>query len=413
MSLHTRTYRFAGLLAVVAVAVAACSSSQSSGSGAPGVSAKTIKIGYVSDQTGRAASSNANAIKGFRARIDRQNADGGINGRKIEIVAKDDASDPAQYLTAAKTLVQQEKVFLVSTVSSVTYGGAPYLSQQKVPVVGAPFSGPEWGKYTNMFGVNGSPDPSHPSFTTFGTYFKQAGATKFASIGYGASPASAAGAKSIATSVRKAGIPVAYLNTSVQFGSSFQSEAIAIKNSGADAVFANLDTAAVIQLLTALKQNGVHLKASLFPTGYGQDLLDQPTALQAAQGASFAVLWKPAQVDDAATKQEVADLAKYAHYTGVPGFDYTYGYLTADLTITALRQGGKSLTRASVISGLRKVTSWTGDGLTAGPVSFAPSAFAKADAIQEGGNNCIYVATVQNKAFTVTDKPVCGTKIAG
>ena len=295
----------------------------------------------------------------------------------------------------------------------MTYGGAPYLNQQDVPVIGAPFSGPEWGKYTNMFGVNGSPDPSRPAFTTFGTYFKKAGVTKLASLGYGSSPASSAGAKAIATSVKQAGIAVPYLNVNVQFGSSFQAEAIAIKNSGADGVFANLDTAAVIQLLTALKQNGVHLTASLFPTGYGQDLLDQSTALQAAQGASFAVLWKPAEVDDPATKQEAADLAKYEHYTGVPGFDYTYGYLTADLTISALEAGGKSPTRASVMSGLRAITDWNGDGLTAGPVSFAPSAFATADAIQEGGNNCIYVTKVSGKAFTVTDGPVCGTKIAG
>jgi hypothetical protein len=170
----------------------------------------------------------------------------------------------------------------------------------------------------------------------------------------------------------------------------------------------------VLRLLTALKHVGVHMTASLFPTGYGQDLLNQPQALAAAQGASFILLWKPAELNDAAVRLEESDLKKYAGFTGVPGFDYTYGWLTASLTVTALEAGGKDPTRTSVMDGLRKITDWTGEGMTAGPVSFAPGAFGKQDSIQEGGGNCIYAVTIKGSQFVVTTpKPICGTVIPG
>ena len=61
----------------------------------PGVTAKEIKLGYISPETGAAASISKNGIKGFEARIKAQNAAGGCNGRKITYVTKDDGSGPA------------------------------------------------------------------------------------------------------------------------------------------------------------------------------------------------------------------------------------------------------------------------------------------------------------------------------
>jgi branched-chain amino acid transport system substrate-binding protein len=49
----------------------------------PGVTGSSITVSYIGDQTGALASSSANSLSGFRARIDRQNAEGGIDGRKI------------------------------------------------------------------------------------------------------------------------------------------------------------------------------------------------------------------------------------------------------------------------------------------------------------------------------------------
>src|SRR6202035_5186302 len=58
----------------------------------PGVSAKQIVVGLTTSLTGAEASSFIGGWQGAQARIDEQNAAGGVNGRKIKLVIADDAS---------------------------------------------------------------------------------------------------------------------------------------------------------------------------------------------------------------------------------------------------------------------------------------------------------------------------------
>src|SRR5277367_4866418 len=95
---------------VVTLAVAACGSGGSKAS-APGVTATTVTIGSHQPLTGVAAPGYdeiAPASKAFFAYI---NANGGINGRKINYIYKDDAYDPTQTVNVVKQLVLQDGVF--------------------------------------------------------------------------------------------------------------------------------------------------------------------------------------------------------------------------------------------------------------------------------------------------------------
>ena len=91
-------------LGIAAVGVFATGASAQSGA-APGVSDKAVKIGFISSETGVAASNFVGADKACKARVDAENAKGGVNGRKIELIAIDDKSGAGNN-TAAKDLVQ-------------------------------------------------------------------------------------------------------------------------------------------------------------------------------------------------------------------------------------------------------------------------------------------------------------------
>jgi hypothetical protein len=52
---------------------------------APGVSAKSVELGYIFSGTGIAGSSFKDAGEACQARIDSQNARDGLNGRKIDV----------------------------------------------------------------------------------------------------------------------------------------------------------------------------------------------------------------------------------------------------------------------------------------------------------------------------------------
>jgi branched-chain amino acid transport system substrate-binding protein len=86
----------------------------------PGVTDKSVTIGFLYDGTGAAASTFKDAAKAFQARIDRANAEGGVNGRRIKTESVDDQTSGAN-LTGAHDLVENRKVFMVVNDSGVAF----------------------------------------------------------------------------------------------------------------------------------------------------------------------------------------------------------------------------------------------------------------------------------------------------
>src|SRR5580658_4927586 len=66
-----------------------------------------ILLGFVTDETGSASSTYTDAFDGAEARIDAQNAIGGVNGHKLVLVEEDDQSTPTGNLTASQILLSK------------------------------------------------------------------------------------------------------------------------------------------------------------------------------------------------------------------------------------------------------------------------------------------------------------------
>ncbi|HEY2564705.1 MAG TPA: ABC transporter substrate-binding protein, partial [Acidimicrobiales bacterium] len=174
------------LSGVIAVAATTVGSTSATAAGSPGVTSTTVKVAILTSLTGPIAPLYANTVKAFEAPIDAQNAQGGVNGRKIVVVPEDDASSVPGALAAAQDAVGNKNVFAVAAVSTATEGPTRYLYEQGVPVVGASYEG-GFGTlpYTNMFGADtGSIDQHYPAFTLPGTFYKQKGATNVAVLGF-------------------------------------------------------------------------------------------------------------------------------------------------------------------------------------------------------------------------------------
>src|SRR3954449_6501492 len=134
----------AGACVAIATALGAVGLATVGGAAVPaadeGVDANAITLGYIYPATGVAASISKNGIKGFEARIARQNAAGGVNGRKIKYEAVDDMSSGAN-LTAAQDLVKNRNVFAVVNNSSFAFLSYRYLQSAGVPMIGGGFDG--------------------------------------------------------------------------------------------------------------------------------------------------------------------------------------------------------------------------------------------------------------------------------
>jgi branched-chain amino acid transport system substrate-binding protein len=136
--------RFASVLAAAAAALAitACGSGGAASGGGSGGS-EPIKLGGWFPLTGPVAASGIPQKEGVTAAFAKINAEGGINGRKVEFIARDNAFDPQQTIQAARQLVGSDKVVAIvgANGTATTAAAFPYvLNQAKVPIVN-PYGG--------------------------------------------------------------------------------------------------------------------------------------------------------------------------------------------------------------------------------------------------------------------------------
>src|SRR5277367_472346 len=100
-----------GAICALAAVVAGCGSSSSSSSSAPGVSATSITFGTHQPLTGPAAPGYSEIAPASQAFFDYLNAQGGIYGRSIHLIIKNDEYNPTKTVSVVHELVLNEKVF--------------------------------------------------------------------------------------------------------------------------------------------------------------------------------------------------------------------------------------------------------------------------------------------------------------
>ena len=371
-----------------------------------------ITIALITSLTGPAATEFASDPSGFLARIDLQNANGGIDGHKLVPLVIDDETSPTAIDTAVEEAISKGAVGIVSA-SALFFLAAKTAQQAGVPVTGTYSDGQEWGQqpYTNMFSSDeGSLNPTLPVNTLEGKLLRMFGGTEAGIYGYSISPSSTREANAVAQSFTHAGGKVAVLNTSLPFGNvNFTTQAIIAKQNHINAIYPTMEASSNFALATALKQAGVGMKAAIFSVGY------DPTALTSSawpdlQGDYFLSLFRPFSIPDAGTRQMAAALQKYEHFSKSQfptPFQYE-SWAGADLMIKGLQMAGGNPTRAKVIRSLRSIKSYTANGLLPNPIDYT-SIFG-----HDPAKTCVWVLKAQQGGFVpVSSQPVCGSDIPG
>jgi len=103
----------------------------------PAAAQNTVKVGVLHSLTGTMAISEVTVKNATMLAIDEINAAGGVNGKKIEPVVEDGASDPAIFAQKAQKLIQEDKVVTV-------FGGWTSASRKAMLPVFQRFHGLLW-----------------------------------------------------------------------------------------------------------------------------------------------------------------------------------------------------------------------------------------------------------------------------
>ncbi|MEU6214814.1 ABC transporter substrate-binding protein [Streptomyces sp. NPDC047023] len=361
-----RPIRTLAAAAAALAIVSACNSASTNGASAGGpdgasgisrgVSADSIKVGGIVSMTSAGGYSKKDTDLGARARYLRANAEGGVHGRRIDYLgAEDDGQDPAKNLAAARKLVQQHKVFAVSPMSSVTFSGADFLEQEKVPTFGwgtlPSFCGPR-----HIYGFNGClvPSPGGTLNQTWPEGIAQVlGGASGRSVAIIANDSDAGkfGIRTFQQGFASAGFRVAYAKASVPATavpsdwSAYVKEILAADGGKApDAVISVMQTPGNIGLFTALKRSGYQGLLS-DPTDYDPGLLAKDATRQALDGVYVLLQFQPFESADPKMAQFKADIKAASGGQDVPlNMHMLTGYMSADLFLSIAREAGKDLT---------------------------------------------------------------------
>ncbi len=114
-----------------------------------------IKIGLVAALSGQSAKSGEGVTRGLQIAIDEINASGGLlGGRMLELVRRDDESNPSKGQTAAREMIDREGVVALfgGIDSPVSLAIVPVANAAKVPFMGV------WAAATNITRNGGNPN---------------------------------------------------------------------------------------------------------------------------------------------------------------------------------------------------------------------------------------------------------------
>jgi ABC-type branched-subunit amino acid transport system substrate-binding protein len=365
------------LLAVVgALGVAACgssSSSSSSSSSAPGVTATSITFGTHQPLTGPAAPGYSEIAPASQAFFDYVNAHGGVFGRKIHLIIKDDAYNPVNTVTVVHQLVLQSKVFgIFEGLGTPTHTKVVgFLNAEKVPDLFVASGCPCWD--------NGSSQPYtfgwQPNYTIegkiLGQYIKQHFAGQKVGVLYQNDDFGQGGLAGI-----KDEVPASDIVSTQPYESgttTLAPQITALKTSGAKVL---VDfTVPIYTAIGQLTSFTLGWKPQLVISSVGIDPITVGALLKTVSKgkASGTALIDGAITDgylpsntDTSNPWIQLFMKVHAQYDASAPFDgnVEYGMANAYTLVQALEAAGKNLTRQGLVNAVNKDGgSWTGPGL--------------------------------------------------
>ncbi|AYF98273.1 ABC transporter substrate-binding protein [Protaetiibacter intestinalis] len=154
---HARATTVSAIALAVAGALVLSSCSTPGSEAQPGLTDDSVKVGTHQPLTGPAAASYAPISAATAAYFDYVNANGGINGRTIEYIVKDDGYNPATTQTVVRELVLEDEVFaILGGLGTPTHSSVlDFLNENEVPDLFVSSGSAAWNqveKYPFTFG---------------------------------------------------------------------------------------------------------------------------------------------------------------------------------------------------------------------------------------------------------------------
>ena len=343
-----------------------------------------IKIGGIYPYSGPASAYGVIG-KTVEAYFKKVNAEGGINGRKINFISYDDGYSPPKAVEQVRKLVESDEVLLVFNPLGTPSNTAiqKYLNGKKVPQLFVATGATKWNDPKNFPWTMGFQPNYQTESQSYAQYLMKEKpdakiAILFQNDDYGKDYV-----KGLKDGLGAKAATMIVAETSYEVSEpTVDSHIVKLKSSGAD-VFFNVTTpkfaAQAIKKMAELDWKPIHLLNNV-SSSIGSVI--QPAGYANAQGIISAAYAKdatdPQWKDDPAMKKFDEFLAKYFPEGNRIDASVLYGYTVAHLMVQTLKQAGDNLTRENVMKEAANLKNFEVDTLLPGiivntsPTNFAP-----------------------------------------
>ena len=314
-----------------------------------------IKIGQTSPFSGP-ASAYATIGKTQAAYIKMINDQGGVNGRKINLIQYDDAYSPPKAVEQVRKLVESDEVLLTFQILGTPSNAAvqKYLNSKKVPQLFAATGASKFTDPKNFPWTMGF----NPNYFVEGRIYGQYIIKNYPNAKVGILYQNDDLGKDYLNGI-KAGLGDKAATMVVAEASyevsdpTIDSQILKIKDAGTDLFFSASTPKQAAQAIKKIAELGWHPVHILDINATSVGAVMKPAGLDASKGVISVNYGKdpldPTWKDDASMKKYFEFMAKYYPDGDKDSSFNSYGYMTTQLLIHVLKQCGDDLTRENIM----------------------------------------------------------------
>jgi ABC-type branched-subunit amino acid transport system substrate-binding protein len=332
-------------------------------SSAPGVTSNSITVGTISTQTGVLASNFGSLIYGEKAYFAYINAQGGVNGRKINYqYALDDGGNPTTFNQLANTLINQDHVFAVTGVGTAFFSPSLFV-QAGIPTYGYNVTG-NWAPAPNLFAAGGSVQFYPAGAPSVAFVSRKTHSPSIAFVAYGIAASSAA-CQAEQNALQSAGYKISYSDLNVSYpGTTVATDVQRMRQAGTNMIVSCMDVQGNVTMARAVKQYGLKTTQLWFNGNDAQTLTQNNSLMQGIYFNISHVPFTAPQSQFPGLKVYLTQMKKYA-----PKYEFDevaiQGWESAALFVQGVKMAGNNLTQQAVINADNSITSFTAGGLIA------------------------------------------------
>jgi len=348
-----------------------------------------IKIGNIMPYSGPVSAYGVIG-KTEAAYFNKINAEGGINGRKINFISYDDAYSPPKTVEQARKLVESDEVLLIFNSLGTPPNSAiqKYMNSKKVPQLFVATGATKWNDPKNFPWTMGW-QPNYQSETQiYAKYILKNKPNAKIAVLYQNDDYGKDYLKGLKDGLGAKGASMIVAEDSYETTEpTIDSHIVNLKSSGAD-VFVNISTpkfaAQAIKKNAEIGWKPLHFLNSV-SSSIGATI--KPAGMDASQGIISSAYIKdptdPQWKDDPGMKNFNAFLDKYYPEANRTDAFVVYGYTVAQTMVYVLKNCGDDLTRANVMKQAASIKGLKEDGLLPGiKITTSATDFAPIEQLQ-------------------------------